>query len=215
MGIELMLAGGSLLGGLYSANQQGKAADRAANLQSGAAQAGIDEQRRQFDAIQAILKPFVDTGADAQSGQRALVGLDGNDAQAQAIQALQNSPQYAALLGQGENRILANASATGGLRGGNTQGALAQFAPALLSAQINDQYNRLGGLSSMGLGAATQTGAFGQASTNNVTQLLGQQGAALAGGALAQGRTQAGYANAITGALGQFMGGFGGFGGKF
>jgi hypothetical protein len=65
----------------------------------------------------------------------------------------------------------------------------------------------------MGLGAATQTGSFGQAATNNVTQLLGQQGAALAGGALAQGKTQAGYANAFTGAMGQFFGGGGGFGG--
>jgi hypothetical protein len=213
MGIELALAGGTLLGGLYSSRQQSKAADRAAGLQSDAALAGIGEQQRQFDAIQQLLSPFVKTGTEAQVGQRNLIGLGGADAQAAAIQALQNSPEFAALQQQGESRILANASATGGLRGGNTQGALAQFAPALLSAQINDQYNRLGGLASMGLGAATQTGSFGQAATNNVTQLLQQQGSALAGGALAQGKAQAGYANAITGAMGQFLGGFGGLGG--
>lgn len=212
MGIELALAGGTLLGGLYSSRQQSKAADRAANLQSDAAQAGIAEQQRQFDAIQALLKPYVETGTAAQGGQRDLIGLNGADAQQKAIQALQNSPEFSALLQQGENRILANASATGGLRGGNTQGALAQFAPALLSAQINDQYNRLGGLSSMGLNAATNTGSFGQATTSNVAQLLQQQGSALAGGALAQGRAQAGYINAFTNALGG-LAGFGGLGG--
>ena len=210
--VAVGVAGASLVGGIYSSNQQGKAADRAANLQSDAAQAGIAEQQRQFDSIQALLKPFVDTGTAAQGGQRDLIGLNGADAQQKAIQALQNSPEFVALLQQGESRILANASATGGLRGGNTQGALAQFAPGLLSAQINDQYNRLGGLSSMGLGAATQTGSFGQAATNNVTSLLQQQGSALAGGALAQGKAQAGYVNAFTNALGG-LAGFGGFGG--
>jgi len=207
MGIELALAGASLVGGLVSSDKQRSAANRAADAQSGAAQAGIDEQRRQFDAIQALLAPYVKAGTGALGSQQALLGLSGNDAQAAAVQALQNSPAFQSQLQQGTNSILQNASATGGLRGGNTQAALAQFSPALLAANINDQYARLGGLSSMGLGAATQTGAFGQASTNNVTNLLGQIGAAQAGGALAQGKASAGYVNAITGALGQYFGG--------
>jgi hypothetical protein len=47
---------------------QAKAAGEAADIQSGAAQAGIEEQRRQFDALQAILKPYVDVGAPAMAG---------------------------------------------------------------------------------------------------------------------------------------------------
>lgn len=209
--VAVAVGGAALVGGVYSANKQASAADKAAKAQSKAADAGIAEQQRQFDAIQKLLDPYVKTGTSALGGQQDLIGMNGAGPQAAAIQALQASPQFTSMLKQGEDSILANASATGGLRGGNTQAALAQFSPALLAATINDQYSRLGGLSSMGLGAATQTGSFGQASANNVTQLLQQQGAARAGGALAQGQAQAGYANAITGALGTYMG----LGGKF
>lgn len=196
---------------LYSANKQAGAAEDAMNAQVAMSEKGIEEQRRQFDAIQKLLSPFVTAGTGALAGQQDLTGLNGTEAQQKAIQALQVSPQFTSMLKQGEDSILAKASATGGLRGGNTQAALAQFSPTLLAATINDQYARLGGISSMGLGAATQTGNFGQSSTNNVTQLLGQIGASQAGGALAQGRAQAGYANAITSGLGAFMG----MGGKF
>lgn len=209
--VAAAVGGAALVGGIYSANRQSNAASDAAGQQAASAQQGIDEQRRQFDAIQKLLSPYVSQGNTALTAQGNLTGLNGADAQQAAIAALQTSPQFTALQQQGESRILANASATGGLRGGNTQAALAQFSPALLSATINDQYARLGGLSSMGLGAATQTGNFGQASTSNVQQLLQQQGAALAGGSLAQGRAQAGYANAITGAIGAYAG----MGGKF
>lgn len=200
----------------YAANRQSSAARKAAQTQADAAQAGIDEQRRQFDATQELLKPWVTTGTTALGGQKDLVGLNGNDAQSAAIQALQSSPQFTSLLQRGENSILANASATGGLRGGNTQGALAQFSPALLAATINDQYNKLGGLSEMGLNAAGQTGQFGQAASNNISSLLQQQGAAVAGGQIAYGKGQAGYANAISNGIGMYYGmtsGGGGLGG--
>lgn len=196
---------------LYSANKQAGAAADASAAQVQASQAGIEEQRRQFDAIQKLLSPFVTAGTGALTAQQDLTGLNGVDAQQRAISALQSGPQFTAMLKQGETSILQNASATGGLRGGNTQGALAQFSPQLLAATINDQYGKLGGISSMGLGAATQTGSFGQGASNNVTQLLGQIGAAQAGGALAQGKAQAGYANAISSGLGAFLG----MGGKF
>lgn len=209
--VPLVVAGASVAGGIYSARQQGKAADRAAGLQSDAALAGIEQQNKQFEAIQALLKPYVDVGTGALAGQKDLIGLNGAAPQQAAIDALRNSPQFTSMLQQGENSILQNASATGGLRGGNTQAALAQYSPALLAATINDQYSRLGGLASLGQNAAAMTGNAGQANANNVTTLLQQQGAALAGGALAQGRAQAGYANAITGALGQYFG----LGGKF
>lgn len=207
----LALAGGTLIGGIYSSRQQAKAANRAADIQSDAAMAGIEQQNRQFEAIQALLKPYVSVGTDALGGQKDLIGLNGAAPQQSAIDALRASPQFTSLLQQGENSILQNASATGGLRGGNTQAALAQYSPALLASTINDQYTRLGGLASLGQNAAAMTGNAGQANANNVTSLLQQQGAALAGGALAQGKAQAGYANALTGALGMY-GGMGGFG---
>ena len=209
----LAVAGASLIGGVMSSRAQKKAGQAAADAQVQSSEAASAEQQRQFDAIQALLKPYVDTGAGALGGQEDLAGLNGTAAQRSAIDAIASSPELQALMEQGEAGILQNASATGGLRGGNVQAALARFRPSLLSAAINDQYGRLGGLSSMGLGAATQTGQFGQASTNNVTNLLQQQGAAIAGGALAEGKAQAGMWNSIAGGIGQFagLGGFGGF----
>lgn len=143
--------------------------------------------------------------------------MGGENAQQAAISAIQRSPQFTALQQQGENSILANASATGGLRGGNTQAALAQFSPQLLSQLIDQQYSRLGGLTSLGQNAAAGVGNAGMQTGSNIAQLMQQQGAALAGGALAQGRGQAGMWNALGSAVGAFggMGGFGRMGGGF
>lgn len=205
------VAGATLVGGIYASNQQGKAADKAAGAQSNAAQAGIAEQDKQFEAVQKLLQPYTTAGATSLTAQQDLNGLNGPDAQAKAIAALQASPQYTSQLAAGNNNILQNASATGNLRGGNTQGALAQFAPSLLASTINDQYGRLGSMTSLGENAAAGTGNAALATGNQISGLLQQQGAAQAGGYLAQGKAQAGYANAVTGAIGQYYG----MGGKF
>ena len=64
-----------------SAFVQSNAAKKAASQQSAAAQKGIDEQRRQFDAMQALLKPYVEAGTGALSNQLALAGVSGAEAQ--------------------------------------------------------------------------------------------------------------------------------------
>jgi hypothetical protein len=178
------LVGSSLLG----AGMQSKAAKTAAGAQTASAQAGIDEQRRQFDAVQKLLAPFVQGGTSAFTQQMALTGAGGVDAQRAAIQALEQGPEFAALTQQGENAILQQSSATGGLRGGNVQGALAQFRPQVLSSLIEQQYGRLGGLATAGQNAAAGVGTAGMQSGANISNLMQQQGAAQAGAALAQGQ---------------------------
>lgn len=214
--VAAIIGGATLAAGVYSSSQQAGAASDAADAQSASAAQGIAEQRRQFDQVQKLLSPYVNAGTSALSQQQDLVGTNGPDAQAAAIKALQGSPQFTALLGQGTNSILQNASTTGGLRGGNTQGALAQFSPALLAQTINDQYSRLGGLTSLGQNAAAGVGNAGMSTGGAVTALLQQQGAAQAGNALAQGRQSAGVANAISSGIGAYagLGGFGSFGSK-
>lgn len=208
--VAAAVAGGVAVAGLAGAAMSSRSADKASDAQVAAADRGIDEQRRQFDMIQGLLKPYVNAGTGALTAQQNLTGLNGNDAQAAAIAALQASPQFTSAQKLGETSILQNASATGGLRGGNTQAALGQFSPALLSATINDQYAKLGGLTSIGQNAAAGVGNAGMATGNNVTNLLQQQGAAVAGGALAQGRADAGYINAFGTGLGTYasLGGF-------
>lgn len=183
-------AGMKALGDLTGANQAADAARDASNVQAQMSREGIAEQRRQFDALQALLAPFVKTGTSALGGQADILGLNGADAQGSAISAIQGSPQFSTLLKSGENAILQNASATGGLRGGNTQRALMEYSPNLLAQLIEQQYSRLGGLTSLGQNSAAQTGNAGMQTGANIANLLGQQGAAQAGGILAQGGLQ-------------------------
>jgi hypothetical protein len=215
---------------------QADAAESAAQTQAGASQAGIAEQRRQFEAIQKLLEPYVQAGTGAisqlqpfqQAGaqafeqQQAIAGLRGPEAQRAAIAQIEQSPFLQSQIQQGEEALLQRASATGGLRGGNIQGALAQFRPQMLQQAIEQQYGRLGGFAGAGLGVTEQlyrggqAAAAGQASQaqalgTNVSNLLAQQGAALAGGELAQGRAFAAIPSAISGGLGIFSG----LGGKF
>ena len=138
----------------------------------------IGEQRRQFAEVQRVLAPFVSAGNQALTdlkpyeqagqlalqGQQNLIGLGGADAQQSAIDQLAGGVQMQALTQQGENAIMQNASATGGIRGGNTQSALAQFRPAALSALIDSQYAKLGGLTSLGAATTGSIAQLGQAS---------------------------------------------------
>ena len=127
-----------------------------------------------------------------------------------AIAALQSSPQFAAMMQQGEGAMLQNASATGGLRGGNLQGALAQFRPQLLSQLIEQQFSRLGGMAQAGQSAAAGQANAGMQTGTNVANLYGDIGQAQAGGALAKGQMYQNMLNAPMQGLGMYagMGGF-------
>jgi len=204
-----MVAGAAItvVGGAVAANQKKKAAQGAANAQTESDDKAIAEQQRRFDAIQKLLSPYVEGGNKGIAGQQDLLGLNGAPAQQTAINGIQSSPMFGAMAQQGEDAILQNASATGGLRGGNTQGALAQFRPQLLNQLIDQQYQRLGGLTQIGQASAAGVGAAGQQSGDAISKLLQQQGAAQAGGLLANGAANAGLANSVSGAFGQYLGG--------
>jgi len=206
-----ILGGASILGGVASSVIGGRSAKKAASTQAQASDAAIAEQRRQFDETVELLRPFVEAGESALDDQLALLGIGPPRRQQQIIDQLEGSPQFQSLVQQGENAILANASATGGLRGGNVQGALAQFRPDLLAQLIDQQYGRLQGVSGMGQAAAAGQAAQGRAMASNVGNLLQQRGAAQAGGQLAQGQM---YQN-ILGTLGQGAGFFGKMAGVF
>lgn len=134
----------------------------------------------------------------------------GIQAQQQAIAQLEQSPTFQALARQGEQGILQNASATGGLRGGNVQGALAQFRPAMLNQQIQQQIKNFAGLASLGQNAAAGTGNAGISTGENISNLLSDTGQARAYGALGGGLA---LGNAVAGLgtqLGNLLGGSGG-----
>lgn len=180
----IVVGGSQLIGSAMQADSAGKAAE----TQSGAAAVGIAEQRRQFDAMRELLKPYTEAGVPALEAQQAFLGLQGPEAERAAIERIRGGETFQALAQQGEEALLQRASATGGLRGGNIQAALGQFRPQLLSGLIEQQYSRLGGLTSMGQRSAAGVGAAGMETGVNVANLLGQQGAAEAGGQLGQAK---------------------------
>lgn len=195
MCIAAAVVGGAVVSGVA----QDRAAGKAAKAQSKASDAAVAEQQRQFDAIRELLSPYVEAGTGAIGAQEALLGLSGDTAQRDAITALEDSPAFQAQVRQGEESILQNAAATGGLRGGNTQRTLAQFRPQLLADAIQRQYANLGGLSQLGQASAAGQAAAGQQLASSVSNLLTQQGQAQAGAALARGQ-----------AIGQTAGSIGG-----
>lgn len=172
------IVGSAVIGGVT----QSRSARSAAASQERASEAGIAEQARQFDEMQRLLQPYVDVGQPALAAQQAQIGLQGPQAQQAAIEQIAQGPLLQALTRQGEQAMLQNASATGGLRGGNLQGALAQFRPAMLQAALDQQYARLGGLTEIGQQSAARVGTAGMNTGVNTAALLGQAGAAQAGG---------------------------------
>lgn len=201
-----ILAGASVVSGVIGARSSRKAAGAASASQTAAAELGIEEQRRNFAEIKQLLAPYSAAGQQAIGAQGALAGLGGNDAMAAAVNQIQMGPQFQALAQQGENAILQNASATGGLRGGNTNAALARFRPELLSQLIEQQYQRLGGIAGQGLQAGGLLANAGTGAANAVTQLRDNQGAAQAGNALARGNVS----NKLIGGIGRTLGRYAG-----
>ena len=226
----LVVGGTQLLGGYL----QSRSASQASRAQQQSAEAGIEEQRRQFDAVQEILRPYVQAGTTAIGGlqpyteagaaalgglqpfaaagapalaqQQALIGQLGPEAQRAAIAAIEQGAGFQSQVRQGEEAILQAASATGGLRGGNIQAALGQFRPQMLQREIDLQYGRLGGLTSLGqlttqnIAQLGQSSAAGTASAGlqtgaRIAGLEGQIGAAQAGANLASGQALSGVFN--------------------
>ena len=142
--IPSLIAGGStLLSGLF----QGAAQRRAARQQA------------------AAMRPYAQAGTEALSQMQTLMGMGSPEDQAAAIGAIEQGPEMQAMIAQGENAMLQNAAATGGLRGGNLQGALAQFRPQVLNQLISQRMSQLGGIAGMGQSAAQAVGNANAART--------------------------------------------------
>jgi len=127
------VAGATLVSGYMGA----EAAGDAAAAQGQASEAGIAEQRRQFDLVQQLMKPYVEAGTPALQAQQAMLGLGPAGSEQAQIEAVRRSPAFQSMLRQGEESILQRASATGGLRGGNIQAAGA-IQPSTTGARIRD-----------------------------------------------------------------------------
>jgi hypothetical protein len=182
------------------------AAIEASNVQAAASLAGAEEQRRQFDISQEQASPFREAGVGALGQQQALLGLSGQEAQQTAFAGLEESPGQRFIRDRQERALLRNASATGGLGGGNVLTALQQQAAGFAQQDIQNQFGRLGQLAGQGQSITTSQAQLGGQVSQNIAGLLGQEGAARASGILAPAQANAAATNQIL-SLGGTLGG--------
>jgi len=142
-------------------------------------------------ALRAGLGGGIDALNAANQGidiQAALAGLRGAPAQQQAFQGFQASPGQQFLQQEGEQAILRNASALGGLGGGNVQRALQERGVGLAAQDFGNQFQRgqqvIGSQQALAPTAANLAFGTGQALSSGrlqtgsaLSNLLSQQGA--------------------------------------
>ena len=199
---------GQIIGAVAGSLISGNASKKAASQQAEAAQYAAELQAQQVEKARALLNPYVQGGNAAQNQYLQQLGLArGEDGQyTKAIGAdgkpidpysqFAESDNYKQLLDYGNRNILAQAGATGGLRGGNTQALLAQSAPSLLSQLYQQRLANLSPLISVGQNAASNSANIGQNGANNIGSLAVNQGNNEAGYSLLQGKQ---YGSLISG----------------
>lgn len=172
-------------------NAQGAATD-AAGVQSQAALAGIPIQQQALLQTQQNLNPYAQVGQAALGSQAALAGLGGIPAQQAAFNQIQESPGQRFLRDRQERALLRNASAIGGLGGGNVRTALQEQAAGFGMQDLQNQRQQLSQLSGGGLTAGTNLGAFGASTAGSISDLNQAEAAARASGIIGRQQAQAG-----------------------
>lgn len=208
----------SAIAGIFSGNSQKKAVDKASAAQLAAINRGIDLQQQQYDTTRNDYMPYTQAGVKAIGGYGDLLGTNGTAAQGTAITGLESSPFYQQQLQDANTNLLQTASATGGVRGGNTAAAVGQLSPALLMQTYQNALSNYGNLAQLGLGATGSVASAGLSNANAQTTLNGDIGDTLAKKYLTKGGINAAtinnfgaYADQASSALANIFGGGGGF----
>lgn len=186
------------LNSLFSVGANKKAISNANTAANAGLQQGIDKMSGQQLANDAAYSPYTTAGANATTSIADLLGLNGNDKSSAALEALKNSPLFTSQYDVGNRTVLQDAAATGGVRGGNTTNALAQFGSSLFSNVIQQQLANLMGVSNQGLNATNADQGLNSNLTSSIASLFGQQGQNTANSIL--GKRQA-TVQGVTGAI--------------
>lgn len=203
-------AAAAIGGSLISANATSNASKGAADAQVASTQAADQTQLQMFNQTQTNLQPWMTSGGNALTALNSYEGVNANgtinpNAPGQTPFSYTPSAGLNASIQAGDQSVLNNASAVGGVNSGNTlralqsvgQGATYQDYWNQYNAQTaakQQQYQNLYNLSSSGQNAAASLGGFGSNAANQIS--ANQIGA---GSAQASGIVGAG--NALSGAI--------------
>ena len=202
-----VLAGATILGGAYSANQakkgakaQVEAGDRASALEQQSADKQLALQREIWEKQQKDQQPWLEQGKYGINTLGALM-RPGADTSA----ALRNDPSYQFRLKQGQQALDRSSAARGMGYSGAKMKAAQDYGQGMASTEFGNYYNRLAGLATGGQQAANNLASQGGQFANNGSQTLGNLSGAQTGilGQQANARAS-GYtanANALSGGL--------------
>jgi hypothetical protein len=196
--VAVAIGGAALIGGIAS----GVSANSAANAQKDAAYAGMQATEKARQEGRADLRPFVESGYDANELQADLYGFNGPEKQAAARARFQSDPGYEFQRSEGLRAVEGSAAARGSAISGGTLKALQTYGTGLADQSYGTWYDRLSQMASRGQASAAGSADISQRAGAQTAGLWSDYGAARAGGAL-------GVGNAITGSLSDAMKGYG------
>jgi hypothetical protein len=195
---SVIMAGGSIVGGVMGAN----AAKSAANTQAAAAREAIAQQQRMFDIQNEQQKPYREAGYSALSDIAGMKPYLTKQFGQEDFQA-GIDPSYNFRLAQGNLATTNLANQSGGLIGGNALQGLTNYGQGAASQEFGNAFNRfqtergniyntLAGIAGIGQTAQGQVSNLAQNTAGNIGQATIGAGNAIAGG-------QIGAANALSG----------------
>lgn len=180
----------SFIGSIFGGNSQKKAVDRAAQATIDYQNRVLDLNQHQYDTTRADYMPYTTAGTHAITELDGLV--DGSLSGADLAAKIKANPLYEAEFNNGEEALLQTASATGGLRGGDTARATMNFGADTLSKVYQQILSNLSGVAGLGLGATGSVASAGQANVAGQTAANTNIGEALASKYLTKGGINAG-----------------------
>jgi hypothetical protein len=195
------VAGATVVTGLVGAN----ASSKAAKTQAASADRAAELQREMFERNIELNAPFREAGITALNKLTPLAteytpfGMD----------QFKADPGYAFRMSEGMKGLERSAAARGGLLSGSMLKGIQRFGQDLGSQEYMNAFNRyqternarlnpLQSLAGVGQTTSQQLGAAG-------TQMAGNVGNLMTGGAAARASGYVGQANALTGALGNYL----------
>ena len=198
MGVDPLTAGiiggGSIISGLIGSSSSRDAA----RAQAAGQQAGIDEQRRQFDTLLGLTEPQREVGNAALGvlGQAFIPGFGDGSVTGESLSTqFRNLPGAQFAVNEATRNLNNSFAARGGALSGNALSAIGDRTANIASNTIFNGLGQLAGIGQVGTNTAAQ-GALN--SGNNIANLLAAQGNARASGINASG---ASINNALQGGL--------------
>lgn len=133
------------------------------------------------DKAQGYLDPYLQSGGATNALLANYLGVNGPDAQRQAMADFQNDPGWQAQFGAGINALDRSATARGGLYSGAAMKGVHEYGQQFQRQSFNDRINALSGFNQQGQQAAGASAGLASSTGQNLGNMafgFGQQQAA-------------------------------------